>query len=286
MDSILQLQGDSDSTLTPLILVHAISGLALPYLALGPLSDPNDDRPIYGISSPAYGSKTYRLPLSLDEVAKQYVALVRRNIQSSGPFLLGGWSMGGMIATRMAEILEEQGETVLHVIMIDSGNPEVYPPFKSRMEHDLVSDGMFSQVAERMNLPAGTLEGDGDESNQSSDEEDEDLSIMLSQMRKHIHNGLKIVSGTKARPSNKRRLAASATLIKCTTPTAPSPRASDARKAFVRDLFRDETLGWKDSQFKKIRTLSLRAQHDGVFDKAPVQHLTRLVRGVLTQIDS
>lgn len=291
MDSVLHIQGDPDSGLAPLILVHAVSGLALPYFALGPLSDTVDDRPVYGISSPAFNSQTYKLPSSLEEVAKQYVALVRRHVQAEGPYLLGGWSMGGMIASRMAEILEHQGETVLHIIMIDSGNPEVYPPFKSRAEHETVSDIMYAAVTKLMAVPSTTAcpDSDGEDSMQSSDDSDDDgdLSATLSAMRRHIHNGLKIISGsTQTRSSSSKfRLRAPATLIKCTTQTQPMSQVSDRRKEFARKLFGDEKLGWKDSHFKSLQTMHVRATHDGVFDKAPAQQLTRLVRGILDKFD-
>jgi len=120
------------------MLIHPISGLALPYLALGELSQ-DGQRPIYGINSPIYGRKPWHLPSSLDELAVAYVRLVQR-IQPQGPYLLGGWSMGGMIALRMAAILEKANERIIHIVLIDSINPDTVPPFRSAEEHqDLVS---------------------------------------------------------------------------------------------------------------------------------------------------
>ena len=281
METILHIQGDQDSPLDPLILVHAVSGLALPYLALGPLSHA-DDRPVYGISSPVYDSKPYKLPSSLYEVARQYVWLIRREIQPKGPYLLGGWSTGGMIAMKMAEILEEQGETVLHVIMIDSANPETYPPFLSLKEHDAVSDTMYDRVTQRMRIPPSTV-GNGDDSNSSSDDEDNEFPDILSQIRKHIHNGLQIVSSEGKHPSSK-RLATSATLIKCTSPPSPSPKISEQRKAFVRKTFKDENMGWKKHCVHDFQTLPFGAEHDSVFDRGHVHHLTRLIRRILAQV--
>lgn len=148
----MHLQGDPESDLAPLFLIHAISGLALPYLALGSLTD--DGRPIYGISSPIYEFKGYSPPSSLDTLAAEYVSLIRREVQPHGPYLLGGWSMGGMISMRMAALLESQGEKVLHVVLIDSANPDNIPPFADTNEHTILTSLTFSHVSQGLGMPS------------------------------------------------------------------------------------------------------------------------------------
>ncbi|KAG9238214.1 Alpha/Beta hydrolase protein [Amylocarpus encephaloides] len=152
MDALLHLQGDPESPLTPFFLIHAISGLALPYLALGSLSD-DSERPVYGISSPTYEFKSYTLPSTLDSLAAEYVNLIRREVQPKGPYLLGGWSMGGMIAMRMAALLESQGEKVLQVVLVDSSNPETIPPFATKNEHEILTSLTFSHVSRGLEMP-------------------------------------------------------------------------------------------------------------------------------------
>lgn len=146
METILHLQGNTSSHLTPLILIHPISGLALPYLALGELSQ-DGQRPIYGINSPIYAKKSYHVPSSLDELAVSYVRLVQ-DIQPQGPYLLGGWSMGGMIAIRMAAILEMSNERIIHIVLIDSINPDTVPPFQSAQEHQNLVSLTYNRLIE------------------------------------------------------------------------------------------------------------------------------------------
>ena len=153
MEAILHLQGDPHSELTPLFLIHAISGLALPYLALGSLSE-DSERPVYGISSPTYEYKSYTLPSTLDSLAVEYVNLIRREVQPHGPYLLGGWSMGGMIAERCAAIIESQGEKVLHVVLIDSSNPATIPPFADANEHNILTSLTFSHLSKGLGMPS------------------------------------------------------------------------------------------------------------------------------------
>lgn len=157
MDVITLIQGDEDSELTPFFMIHAISGVALPFLHLEPLSE-DDDRPVYGITSPLHcpGGDEYKYPQSLGDLAASYLKGIKE-IQPEGPYLLGGWSMGGMIAMFMAQILQAQGEEVIKIIMIDSTNPEVFPHFTNAEEHKEFSKATYDRtVAYGLQLDAGS----------------------------------------------------------------------------------------------------------------------------------
>ncbi|PLB49860.1 alpha/beta-hydrolase [Aspergillus steynii IBT 23096] len=306
MDTVLHIQGSPDSSLTPLILIHAISGLALPYFALGPLSYADEDknlhegRPVYGISAPIYEhGSPFAAPGSLFEVAALYVSIIRREIQPKGPYLLGGWSMGGMIAVEMAAILTAEGETVQHVILIDSLNPELYPPFQDAREHHVVSTITYNAIARRMNAPeesasAPLRDEDGSSSSDTSressdgeiDSEDEAGSMVrfYSQLRQHIHHGLRMLSSYRsAIPGGQRPLLpnTNATLIKCETLGTLSPLLRDKRRDFARKINRDATNGWSDSRFKSFATVPFSAMHDGCFDESFAGELTLILRNVL-----
>ena len=291
MDSILHIQGSNASSLTPLFLVHAISGLALPYLGLDSLTDDSEDedegRAVYGISSPIYGNKSYRLPASIDDVAAQYISLIQREVQPEGPYLLGGWSLGGMIALKMASILEARGETVVHVIMIDSPNPENYPSFVDRAEHDKITSLTYNKVVSRINAP-NMLNDDDDSSSssESADDEDDDFSLatMLPRIRKHIYNGVHMVGNVSSNNFLPDRCQIPITLVKCSTLSRLSPTLRDVRKDFVQKSFRDERMGWQSARFEHFRTVKFRAQHDSAFDRAHVGELTGILRSILTTV--
>lgn len=291
MDNILYIQGDEASNLTPLFLIHAISGLALPYLGLGPLSDDSDlidgSRPVYGLSSPIYDNKSYRLPSSLEDVAGQYISFIQRELRPEGPYLLGGWSLGGVIALKMASILESWGEKVLHVIMIDSPNPEKYPSFINRAEQETITSMTYNRVVSKYK---GLQPNDDDDSSSSSDsaeEEDNEFSLatMLPRMRKHIFNGLHMMSSVD--PANHflpNHCNTSVTLVKCSSLSRPAPALRDARKDFVQKTFHDERMGWQTGNFNRFRTVRFRAQHDNAFDATHVVELTGILRDVLAEI--
>jgi thioesterase domain-containing protein len=55
-------------------------------------------------------------------MAARYVAALLA-VQPSGPYLLGGWSLGGIVAYEMARQLREAGETIDLLALIDARAP-------------------------------------------------------------------------------------------------------------------------------------------------------------------
>ena len=100
-----------------LFMLHAASGLALPYSNLEDL----DFGTVYGISNPYFGYHDQPGFASIEEMARHYIARMKQ-IQPEGPYYLAGWSLGGIVSQAIASILEERGEKVGMVIMIDSVN--------------------------------------------------------------------------------------------------------------------------------------------------------------------
>ena len=66
-------------------------------------------------------------------IAAKYIEILRRH-QPRGPYFLGGWCYGGVVAHEMACQLQEQGETVERLVMLDShavADPESRRLFKT-----------------------------------------------------------------------------------------------------------------------------------------------------------
>lgn len=308
METVLHIQGDEYSQNTPLILIHAISGLALPYFALGELG-----RAVYGISAPVFehGSAA-PMPKSLTEVASLYVSIVRREIQPHGPYLLGGWSLGGMIAIEMAKILVAQGETISHVIMIDSMNPETFLSFRDEREHRLVAAMTYNAISRRMNGPEEPtalmmLDNDslsrGSTSNSSSadtsrensdgevsSDEDEDSSddLFYSQLRQHIYNGLRMLSTYRSTvlPGKQHWLPETdVTLVKCKVLGPLSPLLETNRRIFAEKTSKDNKSGWSEERFRHLATVPFRATHNACFDEDHADELTAIMKTILSKLD-
>ncbi|WP_276373759.1 amino acid adenylation domain-containing protein [Archangium gephyra] len=111
---LVPLGGGGDKT--PLFLVHPVGGNVFCYTELA--RQLGSERPIFGLQ--AQGLDGLSAPLSsVEEMAAHYVESIR-SVQPSGPYLLGGWSMGGVIAYEMAHQLRQRGEEVELVALIDS----------------------------------------------------------------------------------------------------------------------------------------------------------------------
>jgi thioesterase domain-containing protein len=101
----------------PLFAVHAVGGTVLSYAKLALLLPP--DQPLYGLQSVERPSDA---PENLSAMAARYVEAIRR-LQPLGPYRLGGWSLGGLIAFEMARQLAAAGQSIERLILIDSFAP-------------------------------------------------------------------------------------------------------------------------------------------------------------------
>ncbi|MEV4049848.1 beta-ketoacyl synthase N-terminal-like domain-containing protein [Amycolatopsis sp. NPDC049688] len=100
----------------PLFLAAPAAGSSLVYRRLVGLLDP--EQPCYGLESP--GLHDGAAPLRrFEDIAAHHVELIRR-VRPKGPYLLGGWSVGAMVAHEMARQLTEGGETVTGLVAIDA----------------------------------------------------------------------------------------------------------------------------------------------------------------------
>jgi thioesterase domain-containing protein len=99
--------------------VHPVGGSALCYLELA-RSLPAGC-PVYGLQ--ARGQSPGEKPIeTIEEMAALYLEAVR-SVQPVGPYMMGGWSLGGLVAFEMARRLLEQGEEVGLLAIFDTRPP-------------------------------------------------------------------------------------------------------------------------------------------------------------------
>ncbi|MFQ5419790.1 MAG: thioesterase domain-containing protein [Anaerolineae bacterium] len=101
----------------PLFFIHPSGGSVHWYMLLANYL--GEERPFYGIQ--AQGMNGEQLPHdNLKTMAADYIALIR-STQPDGPFLIGSWSLGVIIAFEIARQLTAAGEEVTALIMLDQG---------------------------------------------------------------------------------------------------------------------------------------------------------------------
>ncbi len=83
-----------------------------------------------GTDQPTYGLQALDMDDGVDPfadiegMAARYVAEIRQH-QPSGPYLIGGWSLGGVIAYEVAQQLTQAGEEVAALLLLDCSLPVI-----------------------------------------------------------------------------------------------------------------------------------------------------------------
>jgi amino acid adenylation domain-containing protein len=120
----------------PLFLVHPAGGDVLCFAGLARHLGP--DQPVYGLQS--RGLTGDEPPLGrFEDMAALYLGEIKR-VQPAGPYSLGGWSLGGLIAWEMARQLEERGEEVAFLALLDSSPGIAGEPGPMEDDADFLAD--------------------------------------------------------------------------------------------------------------------------------------------------
>jgi acetoacetyl-CoA synthetase len=148
----------------PFFMVHSMTGNVLQLHSLIRALDIR--RPIHGLQ--ARGLDADEAPLdTVEAMAEDYLAAIRA-VQPAGPYSLGGFSFGGLVAYEMARRLELAGETVAVLILLDSQvDKRFLPPVETmkllgtRLAHHagrlraLAGGGAVAYLRDRLKALAG-----------------------------------------------------------------------------------------------------------------------------------
>lgn len=141
---------------TPLFCVHPIGGHVLCYVKLA--HEIGLDQPCYGLQ--ARGLEQDEPPaISIAAAATDYIAAIRA-VQPHGPYLLSGWSFGGVVAFEMAQQLLRQGEEVALLALLDSSlDPPIQAGLTPTEEILNLAWGLGGIFGKELDLTAEELEG-------------------------------------------------------------------------------------------------------------------------------
>jgi acyl transferase domain-containing protein/thioesterase domain-containing protein len=109
---LIKLNNRSDGR--PVFWFHAALGGVEGYLFMAEKSQ----RPFYGIQ--ARGWMTDQSPLYGIQAMATYYTSIIQSVQPEGPYDLGGYSLGGMLAYEITRQLQTTGQVVNSIVMIDS----------------------------------------------------------------------------------------------------------------------------------------------------------------------
>ncbi|MEC2970633.1 thioesterase domain-containing protein, partial [Bacillus cereus] len=96
-------------------IVHGQGGGILNYYDLA--RELGEDKTVYGLQSIGYDDNRFS-NLSVEEMAVRYIEEIKQ-VKKEGPYALLGWSFGGIVAFEMARKLEELGDKVSFLGLLD-----------------------------------------------------------------------------------------------------------------------------------------------------------------------
>ncbi|MCT7951959.1 amino acid adenylation domain-containing protein [Ancylothrix sp. C2] len=111
----LQTQGKKP----PFFCVHPIFGVVFPYYELAFHLGKN--QPFYALQPKGIDGRHPPLT-TIEEMAAFYIQAMQ-TVQPKGPYYIGGWSFGGLVAFEMAQQLQKAGEKIALLALLDTQAP-------------------------------------------------------------------------------------------------------------------------------------------------------------------
>lgn len=130
--------------LPPLFCIHTLGGVVDHYLKILPAIDKS--RPVFGIRGRGLAPGEI-LPKTLGEMAREDVDAVR-TVQKTGPYHILGFSFGGILAFELACQLQELGEDVAFLGIIDVCAPAHEERYLKTLANKVIPDGRLRKIAE------------------------------------------------------------------------------------------------------------------------------------------
>src|SRR5262249_46876413 len=134
---------------TPLFLIHSHGGNVLEYYPLANLL--GNDQPVYALQARGLDGNIPKNQ-TIESIAAAYLKEIRA-LQPHGPYFLGGFCFGGLVALEAARQLKQAGESVAMVAMLQTANPTLTlaKPTGSSLSR------LFRRVAKRLDLERSNL---------------------------------------------------------------------------------------------------------------------------------
>ena len=114
----------------PFFMVHGVGGNVVGFHELARHMKP--DYPFYGLQSQGLDGK-HACHTRIEDMAAHYLDEIR-TIQATGPYQLGGFSLGGLVAYEMASQLLSRGEDVSLLVLFDTYASNPKPANKSLLD--------------------------------------------------------------------------------------------------------------------------------------------------------
>lgn len=145
------LQGSSKRATKHVWMIPDGGGSATSYVDIPDLAD---DVAVWGLNSP-FMKVPEEYNIGVVGMAERFITEMKRR-QPSGPYILAGWSAGGVIAFEAVNQLTKMSEEVEQLILIDSPCPDIIEPLPSSLHRWFASIGLLGD-GDMSKLPSWLL---------------------------------------------------------------------------------------------------------------------------------
>ncbi|MEW6735860.1 MAG: amino acid adenylation domain-containing protein, partial [Acidobacteriota bacterium] len=259
----------------PFFCIHPIGGEVLCYYELARLL--GEDQPFYGLQAAGL-IENQEVDTTIEEMATRYINALR-DVQPQGPYLLGGWSLGGNIAMEMAQQLENQGEEIDLLALFDS-----YALLG--WELDCIDDAeLLSQYARlrRLSITRNDLEGMNI---------DEQLSYIVKAVRVQDRSILDLdltqircfYNVYKSNLQAARNYTAKTYANQITLFRAEELPSYVNEASSLYHLYQNPTLGWEKFSAKPIKVHTVPGNHENMIFQPYVEVLARQLKHYIMRV--
>jgi thioesterase domain-containing protein len=212
----------------------------------------------------------------IEDMAAEYLEAIRE-VQPNGPYLLSGWSMGGVIAFQMAHQLQAQNEQVSLLGLIDSAAPSTWTSAKDDDELWLLFN-----FAQDLGFTPDLLTVNREELLQMSSEERliylEEQAKSAKIMPQYIDHA-QVVRFYEVFKTNIRAL-------QQYKPAAKAGRITLISSEQSANTFPDSTMGWSELSTESVEVFTIPATtHYSIVRKPAVENLAQQLKACIAQAD-
>jgi nonribosomal peptide synthetase DhbF len=132
-------------SLTPIFCFPPAGGISTVYKNLS--EELGKEHPIWGLQARGVDDDEDKTDQTISEAASTYVKAIKE-VQPQGPYYLMGHSLGGTLAHEAAVQLEESGDSVAALFLLDTTTSYQQPETDSKYESEDISEIMISMLKE------------------------------------------------------------------------------------------------------------------------------------------
>jgi amino acid adenylation domain-containing protein len=254
-------------TKPPFYFVHAIGGNVLNFASFASHFDP--DQPVYGLQARGLDGK--EIPsMSIQQMAADYIQDIR-TVQPQGPYCIGGFSAGGVVAFEMARQLRAAGQQVAILALLDSPidnpNQSGVAASKERFTRTVVFNIRYAFHTGLLSFARQKIKN--------------------FRMRANIR--LWTIKNSLGFKPSARTLGVEEAFLLALRNYVPQTYDGDATLFRAKDelcSYSDETLGWRGLIKGRLEILEISGDHDTILHEPHIGMLARLLNSCLDAVQA